>query len=150
MVAATLIAAALVVIVLSAAELGIGVLIESAACGVAAAVEHLHFAGDDFSGVTITAVLGLPFTGAQCAFNVNLAAFFQIFARDFAKAIKEYDAPPDGMYFTSGSWPTLPIKITLLIPRAIEISSLFDGVFALFGVSGDVRVTARLFAGRAA
>ena len=32
-----------------------------------------------------------------------------------------HTAPPLGMVLTSGSWPRLPIRMTLLMPRAIKV-----------------------------
>ena len=55
-----------------------------AAAGTAA--EHLHGAAhvnDDFGGVFFNASLIGPFTGLQCAFDVDLRTFLQVFACDF-------------------------------------------------------------------
>src|SRR5690606_21214425 len=61
---------------------------------IAPAVQHLHFIGDNFCGVSVCAVLRLPFARTQRAFNINLAAFAQIFTRDLTEAVEKYHPVP--------------------------------------------------------
>src|SRR5690625_3226724 len=50
------------------------------ACTIAAtAVEHLHFVGDDLSGVAILSVLALPFARAPRALCVRSGTLLQVF-----------------------------------------------------------------------
>ena len=62
----------------------------------AATVEHLHLVGDDFGRVAIVAVFVLPFARLQPAFDVDLAAFAQVFAGDFAEPREADDDVPLG------------------------------------------------------
>src|SRR5690625_4044744 len=65
------------------------------ACTIAAtAVEHLHFVGDDLSGVAILSVLALPFARAQRALYVHFGTLFQVFTGNFGQTVKEHHAVP--------------------------------------------------------
>ena len=102
--------------------------------------KHLHFVGTDFSGIALVAVLVGPLAGGQAAFDINLAAFFQVFDH-FCLAAEEHHAVPFGAILFSplfvfpavgggqgdvgdcvaarhvahfGSRPRLPISMTLL------------------------------------
>ncbi len=66
------------------------------------AAQHLHGAADvnhDLGGVAILAALILPFTGLQGAFDVDLRAFTQVFARHFGQFAEQHDAVPLGLLF---------------------------------------------------
>jgi len=66
------------------------------ACSAATAAEHVHLFADDFGRVTVLSGLVLPFTGLQPPFDVNLRAFFQIFAGYFGQTVKKHDSMPFG------------------------------------------------------
>src|SRR5262245_6292238 len=68
----------------------------AAAHAATAAVEHLHFVGDDFRGVAVLALLVLPLARAQRAFDVDLAAFFQVLAGDLAETPEHGHVVPLG------------------------------------------------------
>src|SRR5690606_24480614 len=61
-------------------------------------VEHLHFADNDFSAVTICPVLCLPFSSTQRSLNVDLAPLAQILPCDLTKPIKENQPMPFGFF----------------------------------------------------
>ena len=58
--------------------------------------KHLHAVGANFGGVALYAVLVRPCACCQAAFNVNLAAFFQVFTDDFRLAAEEGYTVPFG------------------------------------------------------
>ena len=59
------------------------------------ASQHLHIIGNNLGRITILAVLILPFTGLQFAFNINLAEpFFRYSPMISARRLKRYDPVP--------------------------------------------------------
>src|SRR5690606_24285976 len=59
------------------------------------AAQHLHLVGNYLRAVAILAgFLVLPPACFETAFNINGPSFFEIFTRNFGKAIKEDDAMP--------------------------------------------------------
>src|SRR5688500_5007209 len=58
--------------------------------------EHLHRVRADLGAVAVLALLVLPLAGAQAAFDVDLRAFLQVFARDLRQTPEEGDAMPLG------------------------------------------------------
>src|SRR3990170_3433614 len=71
----------------------------SATNAAAAAVEHLHFVGDDFGGVAVVALLVLPLARAQRAFDVHLRTLLEVFAGDLAETAEHGDVVPLGALF---------------------------------------------------
>src|SRR5690625_4518006 len=61
-----------------------------------AAVEHLHFVGNDFGGPAVLAVLALPLARLDATLDVNLGALAQVLAGNFAQAAKHDHAMPFG------------------------------------------------------
>src|SRR6056297_3958696 len=59
-------------------------------CRATPPIEHLHFIGDDFSGIAILTVLALPLARLQPAFDVDLAALLEVFAGDLAEPIEHH------------------------------------------------------------
>src|SRR5699024_4617014 len=69
----------------------------AAAAGTAATrVEHLHLVGNDFGGISILAILALPFARLPPAPHFHLAALPQILPRDLGQAREKHDAVPFG------------------------------------------------------
>ena len=64
----------------------------------AAGSEHLHFAGDNFRGVAINAVLVCPFARLQTPLNIHPAAFVQVLATNFSQLAPGNDAVPLGLF----------------------------------------------------
>ena len=60
-----------------------------------AAIEHLHIAGDDFSGIALYPIL-FPGTGAQTAFDIEFGAFLDIFGHDLGQPLVEHYPVPFG------------------------------------------------------
>src|SRR6185437_6393374 len=62
----------------------------------APAAEHLHLVANDLGGIALVALLVLPLAGAQAALNIDLRAFFQVFAGDLRQPAEEGHAVPLG------------------------------------------------------
>jgi len=78
--------------------------------GTFAAAQHLHLVGDDFGGVSILAVLPLPFARFDAAFYVDGAAFAQVFSGDFSQAVVEHDAMPFGFFAALAGVFVFPLR----------------------------------------
>ena len=61
------------------------VVVRCAAAVVVAAAEHFHFVGDDVVCGAFDAVFALVFTALDAAFQIHLAAFFQVLSGDFGE-----------------------------------------------------------------
>ena len=73
--------------------------LRGAAAAAAAAVQHLHFAGDDFGGVAIIAGgLVLPLAGLQTALDIDLRTLAQVFGADLTQAAPHHDGVPLGLF----------------------------------------------------
>ena len=75
-----------------------------------AAAQHLHLIDADFGAVTVLARLRvLPFAGADAAFDVNLAAFAQVLARDLGQTTVEDQPVPLGVLAWLAALLVLPL-----------------------------------------
>lgn len=75
------------------------VVVRCAAAVVVAAAEHFHFVGDDVVCGTFDAVFALVFTALDAAFQIHLAAFFQVLSGDFGEAAVHGDVVPLGTLY---------------------------------------------------
>ncbi len=76
-----------------------------------AAAKHLHLLGDDFGGVAVGAGLFvLPLAGLQAAFDVDRAAFLQVFAGDLGQAVVHDHAVPFGFFAALAAGLVLPLR----------------------------------------
>ena len=64
----------------------------------AAAAQHLHFIGDDISGVLLHAVLAGVLVVTQAAFDVDRAALAQVLAGNLAELAEEHHTVPFGAF----------------------------------------------------
>ena len=78
---------------------GCGCVLVAAFIGAAAAVttiKHFHFVGHDVVGSALNSVFAGVFAALDAAFDIYLAAFFQILAGNFCQATEHTDIMPFG------------------------------------------------------
>ena len=75
------------------------VVVRCAAAVVVAAAEHFHFIGDNVVCGAFDAVFALVFTALDAAFQIYLAAFFQILSGDFGETAVHGDVVPLGAFY---------------------------------------------------
>ena len=77
---------------------------------VLAAAEELQVFDDDLGGVAIAAVLGLPLTGLQAAFEIDLAALGEVLLGDLGGPAEADGAVPFGLFLGFAGVLVLPLK----------------------------------------
>ena len=84
------------------------VVVTAAAAGSVAAAEHFHFVGNDVVGGAFDAVFAGVFAALDAAFDINLAALFQILAGDFGQAAVHGDVVPLGALLALAALAVVP------------------------------------------
>ncbi|EFE51007.1 hypothetical protein NEIELOOT_00156 [Neisseria elongata subsp. glycolytica ATCC 29315] len=82
--------------------------VRRAAAAALPSAEHFHFAADDVVSGALDAVFAGVFAALDAAFNVNLAAFFQVLSRHFGQAAVEGDVVPFGAFLTLSGLSVVP------------------------------------------
>src|SRR5690348_17491085 len=70
--------------------------------------EHLHLVGDDVGAPALDAFLVGVLAAADCALDVHLPAFLQVFAGDLGQAAEEFHPMPLGAFLLLAGLLVLP------------------------------------------